>query len=101
MSEKKSITFDLEEAWEKTKEEFSYGTTSGKIGATATLLGKGLFNASISIGKGMIEKTKEASDIAATYDDKDEQYLRDKRQKGTIAEEMAANIALKKKREEG
>lgn len=99
--EKKSSGFDLEKAWEDTKDEYSYGTTAGKVGATAALLGKGLFNAGLSFGKHLMNTTKEAVELSKDYDNEDESFLRKKQQDGTAVEKMAANAALKRQREQG
>lgn len=100
MSDKeKSDGFDMSEAWEKTKDEYSHGSLSGKLGATASLIGKGLFNTGLSFGKHALNTTKEAAKTAKDYEHKDERFLKSKLESGTTHEKMAANSVLKKMKE--
>lgn len=100
MSDKEKPTgFDLSKAWDKTKAEYSHGSFSGKLGATASLIGKGLFNTGLSFGKHAVNTVKEATEIAKDYENKDEAFLKSKLESGTTSEKMAAGSQLKKMKE--
>lgn len=46
-----TIYYDLEEAWDETKSDFSFGSNKDKAAAAAKLVGKTLFNTGIFAGK--------------------------------------------------
>ena len=90
----RSLFFNLKEAYGEVK--VANGAKDTAL-AGAKLVGKGLFNTALHIGKAAVDKVKEANDLKESYRGLGDAELSRLRDSGRLEEKMAANSVLKER----
>lgn len=91
----KSFFFNIKEAYEEVTTASGAKETAL---AGAKLVGKGLFNTALHVGKFAVDKAKEANGLKESYRDLGDAELSKLRETGRLEEKMAANAVLNERK---
>ena len=91
----KSFFFNIKEAYDEVRTASGAKETAL---AGAKLVGKGLFNTALHVGKAAVDKVKEANELKESYRDLGDAELSKLREKGRLEEKMAVNAVLNERK---